>query len=392
MNYYNSQEYFEEEQIPSENRPAYPIEFPVDISRDEFVRFNMIVSKIGGVMRFQKGQIILIAVISVICIFMFISDLISYNKIDPINVMLMIFLISSGAIMVFGFSSRVKNAAENTYDLTQQSGQSYYGIISIYPDRIEKRNDDKLVSINLSQAALYIETQDMIIITAQQKPAIVLPSRCLTPSDAEAVRSVIFGAVPVTRQKIESRFIPAAERHISQPESNSIEQDFDDQNAIIVNVNYTREEFVKMANDSALRNYLKMLPLYSVMSLITSISIGFLYNFGAGIAVYIIFNAGLIGLNLFNSRTRSGRIYDSMPQNASQINAYFTQSGINIKSQGRSGTVMIKWNSITRAVDRPESFDFYSNSLFIRIPKRCVSDINELKEFINNNYSGSKEK
>ena len=358
--------------------------FPVDISRDEFVRFNMLVSRQGGALSFQKSRYGFLLAFGVISLSMILVDIIYYNRVDPVNAMMLVFFAASSAIAAFSFSYRIKSAAENTYNLTLQSGQGYYGIVSVYPDRIEKRNDSgALVSLELPQAS-YIETREMMIISAPLKPYIVLPSRCLTPDDAEAVRRAVFAAVPVPRQRIISSFEPAAKEHIVRPETGAFELDKVEEDAITVDVSYTREEFVKIAVDSALRNYLKFLPFFSVMSLISALMLWLLFSFWVGIAAYVIFNAGLIGFNLYSAKTRSARLYDSLPQ--ARLTACFTEDGITLKAAGGGQRAAVKWGSITRAVERPDSLDFYSKAIFIRIPKRCVGDLSGLLEFINSHY------
>jgi len=388
MNDFNNQEFFDDSNLEkgsfTQDPQGYPVEFPVDSRREEYIRFNLIVSRTGGVLGFQKSQVVLISVVAAISLFMMVSDYVLYKRIDTANILLILFFAVSSAMLFYGLYYRIRNAAENTYDLTRQSGHSFYGIVTIYTDRIEKRNNTTSVTIRFSEAS-YIETHDMIIISAFQKPHIVLTARCLTMEDAEAVRQAVFGAVPVTRQKIVGRFQPLAQVHISPPENEAEGLQVHSENVISVDVNYTKEEFMKMSTDSAFRNYLKFLPFYSILSLISSLMIALLVDFVVGIFCYIVFNAGLIAFNLLSAKSRSARMYEALPR--SQFTACFAEEGIVLKSPEGETIVKLGWDSILRAIERQDCLDFYSKALFIRIPKRCVDDLDSLKGFVDRHYT-----
>ena len=72
--------------------------FPVDISRDEFVRFNMLVSRQGGALSFQKSRYGFLLAFGVISLSMILVDIIYYNRVDPVNAMMLVFFAASSAI------------------------------------------------------------------------------------------------------------------------------------------------------------------------------------------------------------------------------------------------------------------------------------------------------
>ena len=154
--------------------------------------------------------------VGVISLSMILVDIIYYNRVDPVNAMMLVFSPRPRRLRPSVFRTDKERGREYLqFDPAKRQG--YYGIVSVYPDRIEKRNDSgALVSLELPQAS-YIETREMMIISAPLKPYIVLPSRCLTPDDAEAVRRAVFAAVPVPRQRIISSFEPAAKGTLSAP-------------------------------------------------------------------------------------------------------------------------------------------------------------------------------
>ena len=89
---------------------------------------------------------------------MILVDIIYYNRVDPVNAMMLVFFAASSAIAAFSFSYRIKSAAQNTGDHPAKRAGYYGGFI--YPDRIEKRNDSGAVA-SIACAGSYIETREM---------------------------------------------------------------------------------------------------------------------------------------------------------------------------------------------------------------------------------------
>ncbi|NLN81597.1 MAG: YcxB family protein, partial [Clostridiales bacterium] len=206
--------------------------------------------------------------------------------------------------------------------------------------------------------------------------------------DAEALRRTVLTAIPQTRQKIEAPLIPTAAGHISRPDDEPDNEEWRDENSISVEINYSRDEFVKIAADTALRGLLKLLPLYSFMSLMAALMFGLLYDFGFGIAVYVAVNAGLFLFRIFGARTRAGRAYDNMT--STRINVLLADKGIEVNSSEKSDRIKLEWKDVQRAVERPNDVEFFSESIFLRIPKRCIEDFDALRAFVDSHHQPTK--
>lgn len=95
------------------------------------------------------------------------------------------------------------------YDNSVASGYSYYGMVTVYPDRIEKECQGEISRIPFGEA-VYIETADQILLMSPRSKAIVLTSRCVTDGDADRVRQAVFAAVAPMRQRLYKRFASTA--------------------------------------------------------------------------------------------------------------------------------------------------------------------------------------
>ncbi|MDD2418383.1 MAG: hypothetical protein PHP68_05025, partial [Oscillospiraceae bacterium] len=141
--------------------------------------------------------------------------------------------------------------------------------------------------------------------------------------------------------------------------------------------------------DTAMRSFLKMLPVYSVISMLVAMYFGFRYGFITGIILYLIINAAFIGFRLLAPRVGAGRAFDNMQESAT-IMVKLKRPGIIINSRKNPRGVRLAWSSLTRAVERPDSVDFISHSTLLRIPKRCIKDFKELKDFVDSHYVSNK--
>jgi hypothetical protein len=206
----------------------------------------------------------------------------------------------------------------------------------------------------------------------------------MTEQDAERVRKAALDGIPVIRQRLKDRLIPKASDHIVAP----IEKWSDDETELLmVDVTYTKEEFIKLVTDTAGRRFLKVLPFYSAISMMIALMMGITVNFGVGSITFLIIIGVLFGLNVIRVKSRAEISYLNMPINGTKIRIRFTEMGVFIRSGVNSEAVRLVWEAITRAVERPDCVEFYTNSILLRIPKRCISDLYAFKRLVDNHIT-----
>ena len=364
--------------------------FPVDISKEEYVRFNQIVSEVSGFLRFRRRNLIIFIATETPILLMLLSEAVMNRSVDSVTLLCLLFFTAIGVFLFFGAAFYVKKAAARAYDQSKMSGQSYYGIIRVYRERIEKQSARATVALNFAEGAVYIENKEMIIIISPLTPAIVIPARCLTPEDTEAVRCAALSGIPMARQRIQSHVVPAAAGPLNPPEQETAGSEWEAEEAISVEIRYSREEFVKIAADTALRTFVKMLPVYSVVSMLAALMFGFLYHFLFGIFVYLFISGGLFAFQVLAPRSRAGRAYDNMNQGDILLKVLLKEAGIEILSRSNPVGVKLAWPVVNRAVERKDSVEFFSESAAITIPKRCIPDFDELRAFVDRHYTARK--
>lgn len=354
--------------------------FPVDLTRREYIQFNIIMSKLNGAMRLRKGQSFIFVVLDVFCLYSILSEIVAYKKLDISMILLTLFIALTGSVLYFGVSAFIRNSAGNAYDQFTLNGNSYFGYIQIYENKIEKHGSSAVTSLVYDSGLRYIETKTMIILYSPNTPAIVLPARCLTSEDADTVRRVMFTHISAAQQKLYNRIDPLAKEHIGQtdqPESKKVESE-----QLYLDVSYTQDEFVKLATDTAGLGFMRALPVYSGLSILAALMLSFIYSFGVGLIAFILIIAFLLFFNVYMTRVKAKRTYEQMPADAAKIGISFTERGITIKSSVSHETIGMIWESVTRAVERPECVEFYTKTSFLRIPKHCIDDFELLKVIV----------
>ena len=363
--------------------------FPADLSREEYVDFNIVVSQTSGLLRFRKGQIVFFSVLAVLSVVMMVLDVAAAGSLDPVLVLLVLFLLAAAGLLFIGVPRYVRSSAEKSYDQSILNGYCYYGEIRVYPDRLEKRGKNTAV-IRFAENAVFLENTRMMALLAPGMPAIVLPARCMTPAAAEGVRRAVLPGIPPARQKLLGRLIPQADAPIPPPVETAA--DAEETELFALEVDYTKEEFVRIVTDTALRAFLKLLPVYSGMSVLAGLMFGLMNGLPIGIASFLLLIGLLFALNVLTARGRAARSYALMPEGAKRVRVGFSDWGITVKSERPGESTRFVWQAVERAVERPESVEFYTATAFLRIPKRCIPQLEELKRLVDAHVRSKKPK
>ena len=361
--------------------------FAVDLNREEFIRFNLLNLRLNGLMRFRKGLLVVLGVLGVMNVLVLILDARS-GVVDPVMIALLALLLLIGAGYLFGIPAYVRRSSGKAYDSSRASGYEYHGMVTLYPDRMEKKSAGEVSRIPFGEA-VYVETADLILLMSPRSKAIVLPSRCVTDADADRVRQAVFAAVPPSRQKLYKRFASVASRRLEPPGwmrdgDSPASSEWGGEEEYRVYVAYTPEEYRKMTADAAWKNFVRLLPLYSGGGLICAVLMLLAYGVGAGLAAFVFLMALSFAGCVLAPRGNVRRLLQAAGQ-APTLDVSFRQEGLVMVSQSpvpqgypqESGRRESRcaWSLITRAVENPDSVDIYVGSQSFRLPKRCIGDM-----------------
>ena len=350
----------------------------VDLKREEFVSFRMLTARIFGPLR----QRIPTVIVSALCFLMLVGYALfewwsgAVPSPDPV------LLVGGGlvlipALMIWLYVPfHLRRTAEKQYDRSVESGMDYFGELTVYPDRIEKTSNIIAAHIRIDERMLFIETADMMVITAVGSPAIVLPARCLTDEMARAVRQAM-ETLPPRNRRFLGRVIPRGEE-VVRPEPKAKPEE------LWVNTfTYTAEEYAVVIKGVIQQNFWRMAPLLAAVSMMGAMAFGYtgesllpcIGYFVAFIALLIVFNL-VLPLHRVKSQTAELSAHDLTMQ------VRMDTMALRMKLP-KGAESFVLWCDVDHVYERDDFVEIVHNkksSLYI--PKRCIDDLDALDAVI----------
>ena len=352
--------------------------FPVDLSREEFIRFNVLLARSAGPLRHWKGQLLFIAVMLVMSIGVLVAVWITDRTADPLVIALIAMIAFGGLLILWAIPANLRRSAGRSYDQTVKSGYRFTGVVRVYADHVQKSSDGAVTVIRFSEGAGFMEAPDMMVLIAPSVPSIVIPARCLTAEDADCLRRTALAGIPPTRHLFIGRLVPGTA--LRQPIHE--EKGIADEERMTVRVVYTTQEFMKLVRDTGMRSFIKLLPLYSAVALMSAVVFGLMAGPGASVIAFASVIAALFLFILLSNNARARTILARATPEMMTIEYHFTDLGLTARSPKSQQNVRFGWAAVRRAVERTDSVEFFTDTSFIRIPKRCIPDMNALRGLV----------
>lgn len=344
----------------------------VDLNREEFVQYQLLLTRISSPVPLRTMQVIF----SVIAAVMTASTVVLHREIESFDWMLALSTLAVVGICVFFWvfvPRRIKARAERTYDETLESGHSYYGILSYTGNTIEKRGREITTAIPVNMSTLFVECAECMAWINRGHRAIVLPARCMTPEAAAEMRRAADKLPPRNRRffgRLEPQSQPVTEVLPEEPTVLWEEQ-----------ITYTPEEYAAQLSAMVVANYRRRLPLFSLLSVVAALAFGFAEERPwLCIPWFLGFFALLTVMNLLTPRRRIAAMAHTVPAEQRRMSVTLTDRGLRLKQQER--VMMASWTSIEHVIDRGEYVEIQRGIQSAHIPKRVITDLPAFNELI----------
>ena len=108
------------------------IGFPVDLSREEYIAFNMLLAKNGGMLRFRKGQLVIFGLMMAFSLVMLAVEFFVFQSLDVVMILVVAFIALTGGFLLFGMPAYLRRNAGRAYDQSVLGGHEYYGMVYVY--------------------------------------------------------------------------------------------------------------------------------------------------------------------------------------------------------------------------------------------------------------------
>ncbi len=354
------------------NQRFEPIEYPADLSREEYIRSQEILNKPGG-------SRLVTTVLVLCCLSMAAPWVYRDGQADWSLISLLVMMIACELWTMLTVRQQLRDRAGEAYDSTVYSGYSFVGVVTVEEDAIRKRTATATAVIPFEACRLYVETPEMLIFCKHDGKSIVLPARFLTAETAARTREIAFAQIPPQRRMLLGELQPATEQtlaavQLDQPEA---------QELMTVHVEYADNELVSLTTDLALQVFADSLPTRCLLMTLVAALGYFVFE----LMPIPVCSVGLLALFLFSvirARIKMRRAITRTERDVCRIRVEFTDRYVALigKADGMR-PLRLPWSHITRAVDCRDTVELYTGKVRqLSIPKRCIGDFDVLCKIV----------
>lgn len=349
---------------------SYEVEgdgIPVDMTRDEFVRFQTLVSQISGPLRTRTVTLVFSLLLGGSLL---LPELLLWWRGDQPDFMLMaVVLLTIGASLVLWAVTPLFHVrrAEKQYDSAIEAGQSYFGLLRIYDDRLEKAKPDYSLTIPFGQQAMLIEDATMFVLMNRARQAIIIPARCITAEQAQSIRAAADNRMPPSNRRFVSRLEPLGQPALLPPSTEG-------EVLFVDTIRYTPEEYTVVAKELTTQQFWRRAPLLCSLCVLVALAFGW---DGQNLLPVLGWFAGAAAvLTLFNLVLPLRRIQKMAPHmRTEQLSVRVTVDyrGVRLLKDNQ-GEGSMPWSAVKHVYDA-ESFVKFAGKQEFYLPKRCIPDL-----------------
>ncbi len=348
--------------------PATPIW--VDLTREEYIDYSMQMARAFGPMRSRMGQLVVSLICCGVLAALTIYDMVVFGQPDWLLIGLSVAL----AVVSIGFwlyvPYRLRRRAAREYDAMIECGYDYCGQLQISDHEIVKITDELTTHVRLEERAVFMESPSFLVFVGSEQRGIVLPARCLTKELADRLRQCADRLPPTSRRffgriQPQGQIVPSPAR-VEEPVLWEQTIRYDPQETLDILKARTRQQFwTRLPHLTLFSMLLALMFGWSDTSIVPCV----LWFLGA-LAVMTALNL-ILPLSRLQKMQRMG--YAPSPDNALQVK--ITARGVRMLEGDRFACA--PWSQIEHVYDRGDYAEMLWKQHFLRIPKRCILDIDE---------------
>lgn len=362
-----------------------PLEIPVDMSQEEYLRSQELIRKAAQRNNFLGGYVVGVAML-LLCTVMVIVDCVVAKRVDVPTVLLLLLLIAMEVMVWVVNPKTLRNSDIDAYNQTLFTGYTFAGILHIGPVDIRKQTMSSDVSISYLNCPLFVEAEDMMVFAAPRGRGIVVPARFLTAEDAEVLRELAFTHIPPSNRRLMGKLVPTAVEHGPWPRMSPKPEPI----LYDLNLEYTVKEHRQMVMEGALdilvRTGVNRLMFAALGSLAFYMALG-----PVSVAVYLLLWLGINLYSLVKPQIKLGRAVRETGGDAQKYMVLLTADSMSVHSKyDAMKSLRYPWSSLTRAVETPETVEFYARRKVLTIPKRCIPDWDEFQRIVDEHMDAAR--
>ncbi len=354
------------------------LEYSVGLTREEYVRSQELVNRaLRG--RPQLFSRIFSVGMMVLCVLALAAEYRISGTIDTALAIVMTLMIVAEVWIMLSTPRQLRRRHEAAYDGTVFAGHCFDGVLTVDEFGVEKRTADETTRVRFAECTVFIEAEDMMLFCVNGGKSIVVPARCLTAEDADATKQLAFAKIPRDRlclvEPIAARLETRAPIAVVAPETDDI--------LLTVNVEFTPAELKGQLTETAMEQFVGLLPQKVLVSVFLTIMVYFAFE----IMPLPVFLLGLLVLfvwDILRARLRAGQAIRMTNGDAQKVTVELGENALYIRGRGQGARKMtLPWSYITRAGEWPNEVVFFADRKRVfTIPKRCVEDMDALRRIV----------
>lgn len=358
-------------------------DMPVDLTKEEFVAYHMATAKAFGALRRQNAMLILFGMYFAVTVIGTVQNYQETGQISLVMVLLSVVTLVSAVLSMVLTPAQIRRRARRNYDVGNLNG--YYGEWGITDTEVFKNLGHERVTMPLDEKTLYIEdVAFMAFVTAGAQRSIILPARCMTKEAAAAVREKVFRAGCRVQRRVIGRMTAQAAEPI--PRRDLLEAP---QTLYFADATYEEKELLQLHGDIAWKHFVHNLPTLLVITVLFAAMFALIEE---SVLLFAVITLGIpLAFLLFTTLSGRSTAKRMTAQHPTRLRLTVTERGLDAAFQPSGQRVIIHWSSVRRAVERPTCVDFYyGDNHLLRIPKRCIDDMDELRRIVDSHHTPKK--
>lgn len=354
-----------------------PVEYPVGLTREEYIRSQILLT------RGNRAFGIIPLVTAVMFLLILAVDMIVTRQVDiPLTVMVVVVAAAEIATAILA-PQTIRRRHGETYDQARYGGYCFDGMVKVTETQISKTTSSGETVIPFN-GCYYLEAADMMIFRNQHGKSIVIPARCFTEADANATRVAAMGNVPPTARRLQGRLIPGRQERLPVP---SLEKPLPEDPLVTVAVEYTPKELTGLSVDAAFDSAFQRAPSHVLLAAVLAMLVYDVSSLGM-VATFLLTAMVLTLLPVFAAGIRTRRAIAATEGTILKLAVELTPSFLRLRGAGEQGRQLeIPWEEITRGVELPTRMDLYAGKKIVSLPKRCMTDVEEVRRVIDKHLS-----
>lgn len=349
------------------------VSFAVDLSKEEYLQFYKVLTRYSSAGMMQKvGLVVVIAMVVLPLISLYqsggLAALLSWEAVSLFIPPVLLLIYNFGIMPLLR-----KRQAEKGYDAALAGGQIFAGTVTVNRGRITKVTPSGSLTLPFTDRILFHEQEDMQIFVNTQGRGIVLPARCMTKENADAVREIATSALPLSLCKVKALIVCERETPMEITETAPTAPLFE------ANIAYTGEDRAFIAKELSFRGVKSSVLPGSIIGFMLALLVA---NGSDLLAAMLVFWGTLlifVGFTFFSARSRAKFM---LSQENFRFTFKITEKAVIADGGERRGIISIPWKTLKHAVEGKDYLEFYNQNQYICVPKRLIEDMDSFRRLV----------